>query len=375
MKIDAIDVYWMKLPLAFVWKTSYADQSFTDTILVRMEGGGHEAWGESCPVFIPAYSAEHTLATFHTLREHMVPRIVGRDIETARDLLDRLAFIKGNQFARAALDIAWWVLDAKRRGLPLHRALGGTAERVAVGADFGIQDSLDMLMAKIQGAIDAGFPRVKLKFRPGWDLPMVEAVRATFPDFTFHVDCNAAYTPADTELFRKLDRFGLAMIEQPLADDGMSLINHADLQRRLGTPVCLDESAQSLAHVQAAIRLGSCRVVNIKMARVGGLTESREIQALCAQHDIPCWVGGMLESAIGGAICAELATLPNFTYAGDIFPSSYFYTNDLGKPEIVLSGRGEVATSRVPGIAQAPDPELLERWTVEHAAFRAPSTR
>jgi O-succinylbenzoate synthase len=375
MKIDAIDVYWMKLPLAFVWKTSYADQSFTDTILVRMEGGGHEAWGESCPPFIPGYSAEHTLAVFHTLREHMVPRIIGQDIETAQDLLDRLALIKGNQFARAALDIAWWVLDAKRRGLPLHRALGGTADHVAVGADFGIQDSLDMLMAKIQAAIDAGFPRVKLKFRPGWDLFMVEAVRSTFPDFTFHIDCNAAYTPADTELFQKLDRFRLAMIEQPLADDGMSLVNHADLQQRIGTPVCLDESAQSLAHVQAAILLKSCRVVNIKMARVGGLTESRAIQALCAQHDIPCWVGGMLESAIGGAICAELATLPNFTYAGDIFPSSYFYTNDLGKPEIVLSGRGEVATSRVPGIAQAPDPELLKRWTAEHATFRAPSTR
>ena len=375
MKIDAIDVYWMKLPLAFVWKTSYADQSVTDTILVRMEGGGHEAWGESCPPFIPAYSAEHTPAVFQTLREHMVPRIIGQDIETAQDLLDRLAFVKGNQFARAALDIAWWVLDAKRRGLPLHRALGGTADRVAVGADFGIQDSLDLLMEKIQGAIDAGFPRVKLKFRPGWDLFMVEAVRSTFPDFTFHIDCNAAYTPADTELFRKLDRFRLAMIEQPLADDGMSLVNHADLQQRIETPVCLDESAQSLAHVQAAIRLKSCRVVNIKMARVGGLTESREIAALCARHGIPCWVGGMLESAIGGAICAELATLPNFTYAGDIFPSSYFYTNDLGKPEIVLSGRGEVATSRVPGIAQAPDPELLKRWTAEHVAFRAPSTR
>ncbi len=375
MKIDAIDVYWMKLPLAFVWKTSYADQSVTDTILVRMEGGGHEAWGESCPPFIPGYSAEHTLAVFHTLREHMVPRIIGQDIETAQDLLDRLAFIKGNQFARAALDIAWWVLDAKRRGLPLHRALGGTAERVAVGADFGIQDSLGILIEKIQGAIDAGFPRVKLKFRPGWDLFMVEAVRSNFPDFTFHIDCNAAYTPADTELFRKLDRFRLAMIEQPLADDGMSLINHADLQQRIGTPVCLDESAHSLEHVQAAIRLKSCRVVNIKMARVGGLTAAREIQALCAQHDIPCWVGGMLESAIGGAICAELATLPNFTYAGDIFPSSYFYTNDLGKPEIALSGRGEVATSRVPGIAQAPDPELLKRWTAEHAAFRTASTR
>ena len=151
----------------------------------------------------------------------------------------------------------------------------------------------------------------------------------------------------------------------------MSLVNHADLQRRIETPVCLDESAQSLAHVQAAIRLGSCKVVNVKMARVGGLTASRDIQALCAEHGIPCWVGGMLESAVGGAICAELATLPNFTYAGDIFPSSYFYENDLGKPEIVLGGRGEIATSRVPGIAQEPDPDLLARWTVAHASFRA----
>jgi O-succinylbenzoate synthase len=145
MRIDAIDVYWLKLPLAFVWKTSYADQHVTDTILVRMEGGGHHAWGESCPPYIPGYSADHTLAVYHTLREHMVPRIIGQEVETSQDILDRLAFIKGNQFARAALDIAWWVLDAKRRGLPLHRALGGTADRVAVGADFGIQDSLDLL--------------------------------------------------------------------------------------------------------------------------------------------------------------------------------------------------------------------------------------
>jgi O-succinylbenzoate synthase len=371
MVIEAIDVYWVKVPLAFVWKTSYGDQLHTETILVRMQGGGHHAWGESCPPYVPNYSAEHTPATFHTVREHMAARIVGQDIGSAQDLLDRLAFVKGNQFARAALEITWWVLEAKRRGVPLHVALGGTGDRVAVGADFGVQDSLDVLMEKIQAAIDAGFPRIKLKFRPGWDLDMVAAVRSTFPDVTFHIDCNAAYTIADAGLFRTLDRYRLAMIEQPLADDGMSLVNHADLQRRIETPVCLDESALSLAHVQAAIRLGACRVINIKVARVGGLTASRDIQALCAQHAIPCWVGGMLETAVGGAICAELATLPNFTYAGDIFPSSYFYREDLGRPELVLSGRGEIATSRVPGIAQEPDPDLLARWTVAHAAFRA----
>jgi len=200
---------------------------------------------------------------------------------------------------------------------------------------------------------------------------MVAAVRSTFPSFTFHIDCNAAYTLADLDLFRTLDRYRLAMIEQPLTDDGLSLVNHAELQSRIETPVCLDESALSLAHVKAAIQMKACRVINIKVARVGGLTASRDIQAYCAQHSVPCWVGGMLETAIGGAICAELATLPNFTYAGDIFPSSYFYQDDLGKPEIVLSGRGEIATSRVPGIAQEPDPDLLKRWTVDHASFRA----
>ena len=370
MRIERIDLYWARVPLAFVWKTSYGDQHFTDTILVRMEGGGHHAWGETCPPAIPSYSAEHTLSTFHTLREHLAPCIIGQDIDSAQDLLDRIAFVKGNQFARAGLEIAWWVLDAKRRGVPLHVALGGASDRVAVGADFGVQDTIDILLAKIQGAVDQGFPRIKLKFRPGWDLPMVDAVRSAFPRFTFHVDCNAAYTPADSDLFRKLDRYQLAMIEQPLADDGMSLVNHADLQAVLDTPICLDESALSLAHVRAAIRLRSCRVVNVKMARVGGLTASRAIQALCAEHGIPCWIGGMLESAIGGAICAELATLPNFTYPGDIFPSSYFYADDLGKPEIVLSGPGEVATSAVPGIAQEPDPDLLARWTVDRVSLR-----
>ncbi|HEY7519294.1 MAG TPA: o-succinylbenzoate synthase [Methylomirabilota bacterium] len=371
MLIDAIDVYWVRVPLAFVWKTSYADQHCTDTILVRLQSGGRQAWGESCPPYIPAYSAEHTAATFHTLREHMAGRLVGQDVPSAQDLLDRLGFIKGNQFARAALEITWWVLEAKRQGVPLHVALGGKGETVAVGADFGVQDSLDALMAKIQGAIDQGFPRIKLKFRPGWDRAMVAAVRSTFPEFPFHVDCNAAYTLADAELFRSLDRYRLAMIEQPLADDGMSLVEHARLQAMLETPVCLDESGHSVAHVRAAIELGSCRVINIKMARVGGLAASREIQALCAGHGIPCWVGGMLETAIGAAICVELATLPNFTYPADIFPSSYFYRRDLGTPDIVLAGRGKIATSRVPGIAQEPDPGLLDQWTVQHASFRA----
>jgi O-succinylbenzoate synthase len=371
MRIERLDVYRVRIPTAINFRTSYGDHLATDTILTRMESGGLHGWGESCPPWFPGYSSEYTAAAFLTVRELMAPKVIGEQVDSAEALLERLAYVKGNQFARAALEIAWWVLEAKRLGVPLHEALGGKGDRVKVGADFGVQDTLDELMAKIQGAIDAGFPRIKLKFRPGWDVKMVDAVRATFPDHTFHIDCNAAYTIADAPLFRSLDRYRLAMIEQPLQDDGASLVNHAALQNQIETPVCLDESAQSLAHVRAAIALGACRVINIKMARVGGLAASRDIQALCAEHGIPCWVGGMLESGVGGQICAELATLPNFTYPGDIFPSSYFYTNDLGKPEIVLSGRGEVATSTVPGIAQEPDPDLLARWTVDHATYRA----
>jgi len=368
MIIERIDVYRVKVPLAFVWKTSYGDQLHTDTILVRTKGGGVHAWGESCPPYVPNYSAEHTLATFHTMCEHMAPRLVGQDVPSVEDLLARLDFVKGNQFARAALEITWWVLEAKRRGVPLHVALGGKGERVACGADFGIQDSLDILMKKIQGAIDAGFPRIKLKYRPGWALEMVAAVRSTFPDFTFHVDCNAAYTPADTAMFRKLDRYRLAMIEQPLADDGLSLVNHADLQAQLETPVCLDESALSLAHVEAAIRLKSCRVVNIKVARVGGLEASRRIQARCAEHGIPCWVGGMLETAVGGAICAELAMLDNFTYPADIFPSARFYHEDMSEPPLELhrSANG-VPSVRAFLTLPEPNPARLKAQTVQHA--------
>jgi len=205
MLIERLDLYRVRIPTAINFRTSYGDHLATDTILVRMESGGVHGWGESCPPWFPGYSSEYTAAAFLTVRELMAPKVIGQRVDSAEALLERLAFVKGNQFARAALEIAWWVLEATRLGVPLHEALGGKGDRVKVGADFGVQDTLDELMAKIQGAIDAGFPRIKLKFRPGWDVKMVDAVRATFPDHTFHIDCNAAYTIADAPLFRSLD--------------------------------------------------------------------------------------------------------------------------------------------------------------------------
>jgi o-succinylbenzoate synthase len=367
VKVERIDLYWVKLPLIYPWRTAYGEDWDIHSVLVRMESEGQYGWGETTPLYAPTYSPEHTPGVFYTIRDHFAPLIAGQDITSWKDIQARLAVFKGNPFAKAGLETAWWVLEAKRQGLPLHRLLGGTRDRVSVGADYGVQDSLDMLLEKIQGAIDQGYPRVKLKFRPGWDLNMLAAVRSTFPDFTFHIDCNSGYSIEDAELFKQIDRYHLAMIEQPLqADD---VIDHAKLQSMIETPVCLDESIHSLRDAAMAIQLGSCRYVNIKMGRVGGLGSARAIHDLCAQHGIPCWVGGMLESAVGGGICVELATLSNFVYPADIFPSRYFYEEDLGAPQTVLSGPGEMSASVVPGVPYEPVPDRLAARTVQEAHF------
>ena len=369
MRISRVDLYWVKMPLIYPWRTAYGEDWDIHSVLVRMETpDGLFGWGETTPLYAPTYSPEHTPGVYATLREHFAPLVVGQDVDTAADLLGRLAAFKGNQFAKAGLETAWWVLEAKRQRLPLRRLLGGSRDRVPVGADFGVQDSLDMLIAKIQTAVDAGYPRVKLKFRPGWDLNMLDAVRSTFPNHTFHIDCNSGYTINDADLFRKVDRYRLAMIEQPLQSD--DVIDHAKLQRTLDTPVCLDETIKSLRDAEMALRLGSCRYVNIKMGRVGGLSVAKAIHDRCADAGVPCWVGGMLESAVGGAICLELATLSNFVYPSDIFPSSTYYRRDVGQPEIALSGRGEMAASDVPGIRPEPDLAMLQQQTVASTTFR-----
>jgi O-succinylbenzoate synthase len=251
----------------------------------------------------------------------------------------------------------------------LHRLLGATRDSAPVGADFGVMDSTDDLLRGIAGAVEAGFPRVKLKFRPGWDIPMLAAVRHEFPEHVFHIDCNSGYRLDDLDMFRRLDDFNLAMIEQPLMHD--DLLDHSKLQAAIRTPVCLDESVVSLDRVRQAIELRSCRYVNIKPGRVGGLTPALAIHDACRAAGIPCWVGGMLESAVGARICVALAMLDNFTYPADIFPSSRFYRRDLGQPELVLAtgpdGVPHVVAEDVPGIASEPDPDMLDRCCVTRA--------
>jgi O-succinylbenzoate synthase len=245
---------------------------------------------------------------------------------------------------------------------PLWKALGGTSAVVKVGADFGVKDSIGELLEAVGGAVKAGYLRVKLKYRPGWALEMIREVRARFPDTVFHVDCNSTYTLADTDMFRELDGYRLAMIEQPLMHD--DLLDHAELQKRIATPICLDESVTSASKARKAIALGSCRWINVKPGRVGGLTNALAIHDLCMKAGVPCWVGGMLESSLGAHQCLALATLPNFTYPNDIFPSTTYYRNDLGDPPIELSGVSQVTAPDTPGCGAVPDPRRLQAMCI-----------
>jgi O-succinylbenzoate synthase len=370
MIIDRIEIYHVAMPLIEPWRTAYGEDAAVESVLVKLCSGDTFGWAEAAPFAAPCYSPEWADGVFHLLRKWLGPAVVGADLADAQDLARRLAHFKGNPFAKSALDSAWWVLKARLDGLPLHRALGATRDCVEVGADFGVMDSIDELIRRVGEAVDAGFARVKLKFRPGWDLDMVEAVRKAFPSLTMHVDCNSGYRLDDLPLLKKLDRFELAMIEQPLAHD--DLLDHARLAAAITTPVCLDESIVSVDRARQAIELKSCRWVNIKPGRVGGLTTAVAIHDLCRDAGIGCWVGSMLESAAGAAACVALAMLDNFIYPADLFPSSRFYHEDMSSPPIMLTrrnGRQAMEAPAVAGIAGAPDPQRLDRCLVQSATI------
>lgn len=368
MKIDSLEIFHVAMPLIYPWRTAYGADYDIHSILVKASSGDHVAWSESTPLQMPAYSPEGASTAYVNATEYFAPRIVGQEFDTASGLSEALAIFKGNQFAKASLEIVWWTLESKIQDRPLHKLLGGETREVQAGADFGIQDSFDMLLGNIQNAVDAGFPRVKLKVARGWDVEMLEAVRSTFPNERFHIDCNSGYALDDLDMFKKIDEFNLEFIEQPLAHD--DIFDHAELARQLETPICLDESANSPRVVEQALQIDACKYVNIKPGRVGGLTNAVRIHDICQDAGVPVWVGGMLESAVGSAICVELATLPNFLYPGDLFPSSRFYTRDMGQPEVELTAKQTMTpyTNSLP----EPDGESLERFTQQKTLVVAP---
>lgn len=368
MRIDRVELYHVAMPLIYPWRTAYGEDAACESVLCRLVSGSVDAWGESAPLAAPCYSPEWAGGIFAVVRDWFAPQIVGQEIPTGEALQQKLSLFKGNPFAKAVLDTAWWCLKSRIDNIPLHRLLGATRDIVPVGADFGVMDSIDDLLRSVGDAVDRKFPRIKLKFRPGWDTNVLTAVRKQHPKQVFHIDCNSGYRIEDLPLFREIDRFELAMIEQPLNHDDH--VDHAALQAAIKTPVCLDESVASLRHAELAIRLKSCQWVNIKPGRVGGLTNALAIHHRCQAAGIPCWVGGMLESSVGAGLCVSLAMLDNFTYPADIFPSSRFYHTDLCDPPLELCTTAEGVPAVRP-FAQLPNPhpDRLAKLTVQKAVL------
>lgn len=363
MKIESIRIVRVGMTLLSPFRTSFGNMDIIESVLVQLSSNGITGWGEAASLGTPAYSGECAASQFVVSRDFIAPLLLNQHIHSGIDLQNYLKGIKGNYFAKAAFDLAWWDLYAKQQNTPLWKVLGGKRTTVDAGADFGVMDCIEDLLDIMQKAKDEGYKRIKLKYRPGWDLDMIKQVRIKFPNMAIHIDCNSCYSLSDLEMFKELDKYQLTMIEQPLAHD--DLIDHATLQNQLKTPICLDESIVSTDKVRKALEIGACCFVNIKLGRVGGISNALEINRICEEHNIPCWVGGMFESAIGSSHNIAFATLPNIKYPSDIFPTARFYKKDLGNPEIRHSAPSQFMPSEAPGIGIIPDEEFLKKLVIE----------
>lgn len=331
-------------------------------ILLEAHADGLSGWGECVASEAPYYSPETTDTAWHILRDFLWPMVRGKEFGSAAEVWNGLARVRGHNMAKAALETAIWDAEAKLKNMPLWKLLGGTRQELASGVSVGIKDSLDELVAAVKKELSAGYQRIKIKIKPGKDLAPVQRLRQEFPRIKLMVDANSAYTMEDWPLLKQLDGFYLMMIEQPLGWD--DLYSHAELQKKLDTPICLDECVHSEEQAQAAIELGACKIINIKLGRVGGYTGARRIHDLCQQNGIPVWCGGMLESGIGRAHNIALSTLANFSLPGDVAASKRYWEEDVISPEVTVSNEGTIQVRHEPGIGFEPRVDFIEKLTV-----------
>ncbi|MET0213197.1 MAG: o-succinylbenzoate synthase [Vicinamibacterales bacterium] len=348
MRIDRLELRVLRLPLVRFFETSFGRVDERLFLLVTVEENGASGVGECVADANPYYSAETTRTAWHIISEFLAPLVLGRSFSHPREIFGALAPVRGHQMAKAAIEMAAWDLAARQQGVSLSTLLGGARSAIESGVSIGIQNSLDELVERVAIEWAAGYRRVKIKIKPGWDVDAVERVRARFGDIPLMVDANAAYGLADAARLAELDRFNLTMIEQPLDYDDIR--DHATLQRQLRTAICLDESIHSVKAAAEAIEMGACQVINIKPGRVGGHAESVRLHNLAAAHGVPVWHGGMLESGIGRAHNIHLSTLPNFSLPGDVAASRRYYAPDLIDPEIEVASDGTIAVPTAPGI-------------------------
>ncbi|MGG1660417.1 o-succinylbenzoate synthase [Brevibacillus sp. NRS-1366] len=369
MEIKHIVLRHLKMQLLHPFTTSLGTDYDKDFILVEIKAkNGLSGWAESVAALDPLYKEETLKTNWHIMEDFLIPLLFQEPIRHPDEVSARFKHIRGNYMAKSALEGAIWDLYAKEQGIPLAKALGGKKEKIEVGISIGIQESVDQLLGLIEKYLEQGYKRMKVKIQPGWDVEVIAQVRRHFPDIPLMADANSAYSLKDMDRLAALDEFNLMMIEQPLAHD--DIIDHAQLQARLKTPICLDESIHSVEDVQKAIRLGSCKVINIKIGRVGGLTEAKKIHDLCEAHQIPVWCGGMLESGVGRAHNVAITSLPNFILPGDTAASSRYWKEDIIDPEVVVDN-GIITVPNAPGIGYEPNRERIEERELYSKIYRA----
>jgi len=367
MKIERIELFLLSLPYVHFFETSFGREYERTFILVKVISEGICGYGEVVADKDPLYSYETTSTAWVILKEYLIPLVFQTAIIHPEDFYEKARVFKGHFMAKAGLELALWDLLAKKKDLPLWKLYGGKRTEIPSGVSVGIQDSISQLMERIQSFLDAGYQRIKIKIKPGWDSNICREVRKKFPKIHLQVDANGAYSIKDISSLKELDEFDLLMIEQPFP--AYDLWDHSRLQKTMKTSLCLDESIVSVDSARRALEMGSCRVINIKVGRVGGIVETQKIHDFCLENKTPVWCGGMLESGIGRAHNLHIATLQNFKFPNDISESRRYYREDLIDPPIIMTKQGLIEVPRLPGIGVFPREERIKRATLKQEAF------
>jgi len=362
MKIDAVVVREISMPLVRPFETSFGRTTERRILLVEVQSDGISGWGECTAGEHPSFCEESTSTAWAVLTEELVPALMQAEIFSSGACPKVFSGVRGNRMAKAALENAIWDLESQRKGIALADLLGGSRMKIPCGVSLGIESSIASLLARIETELAAGYQRIKLKCKMGWDVEMFEAVRNRWPNILLSCDANAAYRWRDAEHLKQFDAFNLLMVEQPLWYD--DFYYHSMLQRQLETSICLDESIRNRRDALAAIEMESCRILNIKLGRVGGFSEAIRVHNVAAERSVPVWCGGMLETGIGRSHNIALASLPNFTLPGDISASQRYWVEDIIEPEVTVSAQGEIAVPETPGRGFTVRLDRIERCTV-----------
>lgn len=369
MRIDGIILRELQMPLVRPFQTSFGTTKNRRIILAEIRSEGLVGWGECTAGERPHFSSESTDTAWQVIVSELGPLLAGANPDHGGDCPRIFNIVRGNPMAKATLENAIWDLEAQREGLPLSRLLGGVREKIACGVSLGIQKSIPELMDIIERELAAGYQRIKLKCKPGWDVEVFEKVRNQWPDIMLSCDANSAYKLRDSDHLVTFDAFDLLMVEQPLWHD--DFYYHSMLQKRMTTPICLDESIRNRRDALAAIEMESCKIINVKLGRVGGFSEAIAVHNAAQERGIPVWCGGMLESGVGRVHNVALSTLENFRLPGDVSASARYWAEDIIEPEVNVSQEGEILVPDVPGRGYEVRTDLIERLTVRKEEIRA----